>query len=73
MELPESAIDEKLHEVLEVIAGMKIDQNEIYIDIGDYYIVGDHRSPFIWKSAEEKTLFISIYKNGKFIAGYNFK
>jgi hypothetical protein len=72
LELPNpSPIDERLDEALERIK-LTIDKEEVFIDIGEFYIVGDHCSEFIWKSAEEKTLYVSIYKNQVFLAGARF-
>jgi hypothetical protein len=71
LELPKlSPIDDRLGEILKHHNGILIDEEEIFIDIGEFYIVGDHCSEFIWNSAEEKTLQVTIYKNGKFFAGY---
>jgi hypothetical protein len=71
LELPNpSPIDDKLEEALKSHKGVTIDEEEVFIDIGEFYIVGDHCSEFIWNSAEEKTLQVTIYKNGKFLAGY---
>ena len=72
LEIPNpSPIDGKLDEVLKKIK-LTIDKEEIFIDIGEFYIVGDHCSDFIWNSAEENTLYVSIYKNKVFLAGARF-
>ena len=71
MELPDSVIDQQ-PELLERCR-ISLDSDDVYLDIGDYYIVGAHHSKFIMKSAEEKTLFISIYKHGNYLAGFDTK
>ena len=70
--LPESPIDARLDEELKVIQGMRMDEDELFVIIDDYYIVGYHGSSLAWKSAEEGTLYVSIYKDENFIAGYKF-
>lgn len=74
LELPNpSPIDNNLDYILSSHHGIRLDEEQVFIDIGDYYIAGDHCSKFILQSAEEKTLFVTIYKNKKFIAGYGMK
>lgn len=51
---------------------LTVDQNEVYIDVGEHYIVGWHGSDFIYKSAEEKTLQVGIFRNEEFIMGVGF-
>jgi len=48
---------------------LTIDNNEIYADIGGYYIVAWHGSDFIYKSAEKRTLFIGVYHKGDYVYG----
>ncbi|WP_426057286.1 hypothetical protein [Janthinobacterium sp. PSPC2-1] len=71
MELPDSIIDQQ-PDLLQTCR-ISIDSDEVYLDIGDYYIVGEHHSKFITKSAEARTLFVSIYKHGIYLAGFNTK
>lgn len=74
LELPNpSPIDERLNEALKSHNGVTIDEEEVFVDIGEFYIVGDHCSEFILRSAENKTLYVSIYKNGAFLGGFYLK
>ncbi|AKM31574.3 hypothetical protein AB870_17805 [Pandoraea faecigallinarum] len=74
LELPDpSPIDDRLDEALSVFQKIRLDEEQVFIDIGDYYIAGAHFSEFIMKSAEEKTLYVTIYKDGKFISGAHFR
>lgn len=44
-----------------------IDENEIYVDVGDYYIVGAHGSNLVVQSAREKTIAVKFYREGRFL------
>lgn len=42
---------------------LEIDEHEVYIDLGDYYLYIEHNSNFFYQSAQNKTLFIELYRN----------
>lgn len=74
LELPDpSPIDDRLDEALSMFQKIRLDEEQVFIDIGDYYIAGAHFSEFIMKSGEDKTLYVTIYKNKEFVAGYRFQ
>lgn len=54
------------------IESLFVDEADIYIDIGDYYIYAEHGNDFIYESAKNKTLIIQLFKNDKFIVTLGF-
>lgn len=52
-----------------VFESFSIDDKEAYLDIGKFYIYIEHNNEFFYKSAQDKTLFVELYSNEKFLFG----
>ena len=50
-----------------------IDDSQVYVDVGDYYIVGEHNSNLVTNSARDRTIAVKFYRNGNFLfwIGFN--
>ncbi len=46
-----------------------VDEEEIFIDLGDSYLVGSHLSQLVWNSANEGRLIVKVHQRDVCIAG----
>lgn len=46
-----------------------VDEEEIFIDLGDSYLVGSHFSQLVWDSANKRTLIVKVHQGDICIAG----
>ena len=56
-QLDESTVVHKVH----------VDEDYVYLDMGDFYIVGEHFSSFIYQSATNNTLGFRVFNGEKMV------
>lgn len=54
------------------IESINVDKDNIYLDIGNFYLIGENNSDLIYNSAENKTLVIKLYNNTEFLFAIGF-
>lgn len=50
-----------------VVQKVHVDEDCVYLDIGDFYIVGEHFSSFIYQSATNNTLGFRVFNGEKMV------